>query len=348
MEDAIAMLNAEARLAKELSEHLAGQGCNPSERAVLEKCLVRPEREDSYILCRETVRNELFDLFGIWIGSAQHVREGLENELMRQGRKKRKTTSTAVMRDADAPAAPTVSAAASAEADRRERLLNELKRVERVLQREARSILTHTLWGESCQISLPGQDPHPDGICVRFRGEEVFNGADCPTPVRKAFTELLKKLQKRNFHELSGRQPVCDRYATLITGTHFHHWSAKHARQLACQGGGGGQGGRPGASALADPRDASHKLQGQIALAPSAYGRTAGAGHERQSSGQEKYVSWAACNTADHRGLVRSCGAVLVPIPWRPQCPKRTAETSLHAQMSLPLHQVPWKPRCCE
>jgi hypothetical protein len=404
MEDAIAMLNAEARLAKELSEHLAGQGCNPSERAVLEKCLVRAEREDSYILCRETVRNELFDLFGIWIGSgpharlparapasqpasppalsvcllvggsvpagrlwaclrlstltrrcamahtgsAQHVREGLENELMREGRKKRKTTSTAVMRDADAPAAPTVSAAASAEADRRERLLNELKRVERVLQREARSILTHTLWGESCQISLPGQDPHPDGICVRFRGEEVFNGADCPTPVRKSFTELLKKLQKRNFHELSGRQPVCDRYATLITGTHFHHWSAKHARQLACQGGGGGQGGRPGASALADPRDASHKLQGQIALAPSAYGRTAGAGHERQSSGQEKYVSWAACNTADHRALVRSRGAVLVPIPWRPQCPKRTAETSLHAQMSLPLHQVPWKPRCCE
>ena len=74
MEDAIAMLNAEARLAKELSEHLAGQGCNPSERAVLEKCLVRPEREDSYILCRETVRNELFDLFGIWIGSGPHAR----------------------------------------------------------------------------------------------------------------------------------------------------------------------------------------------------------------------------------------------------------------------------------
>ena len=74
MEDAIAMLNAEARLAKELSEHLAGQGCNPSERAVLEKCLVRAEREDSYILCRETVRNELFDLFGIWIGSGPHTR----------------------------------------------------------------------------------------------------------------------------------------------------------------------------------------------------------------------------------------------------------------------------------
>ena len=68
MDDAIAMLNAEARIAKGLSEQLSGQGCNPAERARLEKCLVRPEREEMYDSVRETVRNELFDLFGIWIG----------------------------------------------------------------------------------------------------------------------------------------------------------------------------------------------------------------------------------------------------------------------------------------
>ena len=68
MDDAIAMLNAEARLVQRLAERLAAQDCIPSERAVLERCLVSPEREDDHESCRETVRNELFDLFGIWVG----------------------------------------------------------------------------------------------------------------------------------------------------------------------------------------------------------------------------------------------------------------------------------------
>ena len=68
LHDAIAMLNAEVRTAKELSEQLSGQGCNPSERAVLEQCLVGPDREETYDSNKETVRDELFDLFGVWIG----------------------------------------------------------------------------------------------------------------------------------------------------------------------------------------------------------------------------------------------------------------------------------------
>ena len=265
MDDAIAMLNAEARIAKGLSEQLSGQDCNPAERARLEKCLVRPEREEMYDSVRETVRNELFDLFGIWIGlslmaarpparlssrlpallamgllphscamssyaylgSSLHVRERLKSEIREL--KKRKTKKSAA---SDAAAAP------ASVADRRERLLNALNQVDLVLQREARTILILKLWGEPCQMSMQGQDPHPDGVLIRFRGEEGFNGADCHSPVRMAFNHLLKKLQQNNFPAQSWRPAICDRYTTPFTGTHFHtHLSAQ---VLVRQGAGGG------------------------------------------------------------------------------------------------------------
>ena len=68
MHDAVVMLTSEASMAKGLPEQLSRQACNASERAVLEQCLVGPEREEMYASSSETVRNELFDLFGIWIG----------------------------------------------------------------------------------------------------------------------------------------------------------------------------------------------------------------------------------------------------------------------------------------
>ena len=121
------------------------------------------------------------------------------------------------MQGTNAPATSTAPAAPG----RHEQLLDELKRVDRVLQRGARSILIHALWRESCQVSLQGQDPHPDGICVRFRGEEAFNSADCRTPVRKTFTDLLKRL-----HAQCGRPAACDRYCTPLAGTLY--WQALH------------------------------------------------------------------------------------------------------------------------
>ena len=152
-------------------------------------------------------------------GSSLHVREHLERESRCAAlEKKRKTAkSTAAVQGTNAPATSTAPAAPG----RHERLLDELKRVDRVLQRGARSILIHALWRESCQVSLQGQDPHPDGICVRFRGEEAFNSADCRTPVRKTFTDLLKRL-----HAQCGRPAACDRYCTPLAGTLY--WQALH------------------------------------------------------------------------------------------------------------------------
>ena len=155
----------------------------------------------------------------IHAGSSLHVREHLERESRRAAlKKKRKTAkSTAAVQGTNAPATSTAPAAPG----RHERLLDELKRVDRVLQRGARSILIHALWRESCQVSLQGQDPHPDGTCVRFRGEEAFNRADCRTTVRRTFTDLLKRLNAQY-----GRPGICDRYCTPLAGTLY--WQALH------------------------------------------------------------------------------------------------------------------------
>ena len=72
--DAVALLAVEARIAAERADKLTRQrhGCWQSERDVLEECLVTVDRERSHVEIRETTRNELYDLFGIWIGSSLH------------------------------------------------------------------------------------------------------------------------------------------------------------------------------------------------------------------------------------------------------------------------------------
>ena len=70
---------------------------------------------------------------------------------------------------------------------------------EQVLRRAARRLLICKLKEDNIRISLPGESPFPDGCWIAFRGEEAFNGSDTSTPVRKAFTDMLKKLHRVGF-----------------------------------------------------------------------------------------------------------------------------------------------------
>ena len=89
--DAVAMLAEEAILARTLSLDLRRACCVPAdELEVLDLCLVRPEREQKYEQDRETTRDELFDLFGVWIGSTRAVREGIAQQMKKDSRKRKR------------------------------------------------------------------------------------------------------------------------------------------------------------------------------------------------------------------------------------------------------------------
>ena len=79
--EAVGVLAEEVAAARTLK-----RGCCAS--AAVLQCLVRPESERKQAQCRETCRNELFDLFGIWIGSYFHVYEDLQAEIKRNNRQR--------------------------------------------------------------------------------------------------------------------------------------------------------------------------------------------------------------------------------------------------------------------
>ena len=214
--DAVELLTTEAKIAKDLSEDMKSGGCLPTELEVLERCLVRPDREDRYEQCRETSRNELYDLFGVWIGSALSIRQALDNELKKYERKRKRMREG--KEDSESMASPVGLQQLRAEVDE----------LEAVLRREARQILLHKLWEERVRVSMAGQAPHEDGCWISWRGTEAFNGADGPTPVRKAFTELLKNMQRLNFNS-KYRLAVRDRHSLPFTDTLYYRWAAQCA-----------------------------------------------------------------------------------------------------------------------
>jgi hypothetical protein len=226
--DAVAMLTHEAKIAKDISEDMRSRGCLPTELEVLERCLVRPDREERYEQCRETSRNELYDLFGVWVGSSLGIRQAVDNELKKYQRKRKRMQDGKEEKDV----------AATAEL---ERLREEAEQLEGVLRREARQILLHKLWEERMRVSVAGQAPHEDGCWISWRGTEAFNGADGPTPVRKAFTELLKNMQRLSFNA-KNRLAVRDRYSLGFADTLYYAYT----KWLAPQGAGAVAGRGPG------------------------------------------------------------------------------------------------------
>ena len=174
--DAVAMLQHEADIASRLGAEM--QDCAPAKQETLEKCLVRPEQEHIH-QSRETCRNELFDLFGIFIGSTLDVAKALD-AAVKKGRKRGRQAIEGAQDDL-------------------ERLKSQVDAIESVLRKEARRILIHKLNEDSIQISPRGQTPYPDGCWISLRGAEAFHGADSPNPVRKAFADLIRQLHQRSF-----------------------------------------------------------------------------------------------------------------------------------------------------
>lgn len=115
-----------------------------------------------------------------------------------------------------------------------QQLRDVVEQLESVLRTAARQILLHKLWEERVRVSLAGQQPHEDGCWISWRGTEAFNGADGPTPVRKAFTELLKNMQRINFNS-KNRLAVRDRYTLNFTDTLYYQWVARCAASERAQ-----------------------------------------------------------------------------------------------------------------
>jgi hypothetical protein len=186
--EAVALLEHEAEIARGLAENAArclaekaSDSCD-----LIDKCLVRPEQEQLFH-CRETCRNELFDLFGIYIGSSVEVAKTLGRAYKRAKNKRRRLNQRQATEEELAR-------------EDLEHLRARVDAAEQVLRREARRLLICKLKEDDMRVSLPGESPFPDGSYLALRGEEAFNGSDVtPTPVRKAFTDLLKKLHRASF-----------------------------------------------------------------------------------------------------------------------------------------------------
>ena len=178
--ESVALLEYEAEIARALAEE--APDCPPADCDVIDKCLVRPDQEQ--VACRDTCRNELFDLYGIHIGSSVEVAKAIDRESKRDKKKRRRQATE------DEEPAP----------DDLENLKGRVDAVEQVLRREARRLLIRKLIEDNIRVSLPGESPFPDGSWIALRGEEGFHGTDAPgNPVRKAFTDLLKKLHRVSF-----------------------------------------------------------------------------------------------------------------------------------------------------
>ena len=205
--DAVALLAVEARIAAERADKLTRQrhGCWQSERDVLEECLVTVDRERSHVEIRETTRNELYDRFGIWIGSSLHVRRGLESQLKKH-RKRKGGGAEALL--------PL------------ERLLDEAERADAVMRNAARQILLCKLAEGPLRISLPGHVPHEDGCWISWRGVEAFYGSACPAQTRYTFVQLLKKLQGLTSNSNNRPNTRADRYCLDFEDTEYYRWAA--------------------------------------------------------------------------------------------------------------------------
>ena len=199
--DAIAILEQEAEIAKNLAGMV--QDCPPAEYELLDQCLVRPNQEQTN-KNRETCRNEVFDLYGIFIGSTQEITEMLDSAIRREKRKRK--SQVCEKRECSL-----------------ELLQSKVDAVDRVLRREARRIFIHKLREERIQISCHGDTPHPDGCWISLRGVEAFCGTEGRTPVRRAFKELMKSLVRT---DSGGRnQQVRDRFTLQFEETIWSaHW----------------------------------------------------------------------------------------------------------------------------
>ena len=180
LKEAVGMLEQEAAIARSLAQGVPD--CPPAEFDAISKCLVRCEQED-IPQTRETCRNELYDLFGICIGSTSEVDKAIKGLLTRQ-KKRRMGQAQKVLETED---------------DDLERLKAQVDAIEHVLRASARKILIHKIREEEIQISLRGQAPHPDGCWIAFRGEEAFIGTDVSSPVRNAFLDVMRKLHRTSF-----------------------------------------------------------------------------------------------------------------------------------------------------
>ena len=204
LHDAVVMLEQEAEIAKSLAKDV--QDCPPAEYDLIDTCLVRPEQEKLYT-CRETCRNELFDLYGIYVGSTLDLIKHIDS--MRSSRKRRKREAKVESTEDDFGS-----------------LKSQVEAIEEVLRTEARCLLIHKLREDHIQISLHGQSPHPDGCWISFRGAEAFNGTTGPTPVRRAFTDLIKSLKRSNFSD-EVQVAVRDRHTLPFADTLWSaHWKS--------------------------------------------------------------------------------------------------------------------------
>ena len=174
------MLEQEAAIARSLAQGVPD--CPPAEFDAISKCLICCEQEDIH-QSRETCRNELYDLFGICIGSTSEVDKAIKG-LITRGKKRRMVQAQKDRQTQN---------------DDLERLKAQVDAIEHVLRASARHILIHKIREDEIRISLHGQAPHPDGCWIAFRGEEAFIGSHVSSAVRKAFLDVVRKLHRTSF-----------------------------------------------------------------------------------------------------------------------------------------------------